>query len=102
MGEQLAENEQQTSAAKCSTDKPNSEQSIRVLIRVRPLNKIELNRRGYSCIDVTTDSKYCRVKSPYDSDNVSEFNFYKVSVIIIFLCRLGLSLSELGLSPFNH
>eukprot|EP00804_Cyclotella_cryptica_P013234 CCRYP_007016-RA/>CCRYP_007016-RA protein AED:0.24 eAED:0.24 QI:1913/1/1/1/0.75/0.4/5/3208/842 len=77
-GEQFAKHEAQTAAVDCSSDNSGKEQSIRVLLRIRPLNKIEHNRRGYSCIDVTTDSKCCRIKSPFDSDNLSEFNFHKV------------------------
>lgn len=78
-GEQFAKNETQTATAECSYDKSNREQSIRVLLRIRPMNKTEHHCRGYSCIDVTTDSKCCRIKSPFDNEMLSDFNFHKVS-----------------------
>ncbi|KAL7522822.1 hypothetical protein ACHAWX_007535 [Stephanocyclus meneghinianus] len=77
-GEQSAKNETQTATAECSYDKSNREQSIRVLLRIRPMNKTEHHCRGYSCIDVTTDSKCCRIKSPFDNEMLSDFNFHKV------------------------
>jgi hypothetical protein len=62
-----------------SPAKPIGTAHIQVVLRVRPLNKHERHcRRGYSFIDVSTDS-HCVIKSPFDHDDVTTYHFDKVS-----------------------
>ena len=78
-GEEEHENETRTAASESSSERPSGEKSVRVLVRIRPMSKAEQNSRGYRCINVPDDSNCCQIKSPYDDEDLSEFNFHKVS-----------------------
>lgn len=77
---QLNRSETATASSKCLSEEPGNNTSMRVILRVRPMSFLELHRRrGYSCIDVPVNCNYCLIKSPFDSEDTTEYNFDKVS-----------------------
>jgi len=75
----LNESATATISTKCSSDKPGDNTNIHVILRVRPMTALERHcRRGYSCIDVPVECNYCLIKSPFDDEVTSEYNFDRV------------------------
>lgn len=65
------------------SEKPKETTPIRVMLRVRALNKFEQRCRGNSCINVPNDSN-CTITSPFDNEDSTEYSFDKVSEKDIF------------------
>jgi hypothetical protein len=78
-GQSFLKYEPGVSCNETASKKPSGTVPIQVILRVRPLNKLERHcRQGYSCIDVSTDS-HCVIKSPFDHEDVTTYQLDKVS-----------------------